>query len=324
MTIEELKTTIETVVNDSISQQIYFVLRKDGSFVLRLADIEDDSAAPELESMFIGYIRDNIIDNNDLQLCELSTDDERTNAIYHYDYDSFPDELGAFKNFDIITATTATPKFDFSEDDLGTLFGYIIYLGNMRTGILLFKKHYPISLIKRDSFLLGAVKSNQRFEKVSGEDIVRINSTAQLIRVNDQLYVMDVKTLERTMGFHQLIQKAASQTIEAVDELGILEDIQILKDAIEETSFARKLSKVKRTSPIFIKKIPKETIVQFTKNTPELAGRFKYSDDGSTIRLDTKKSKDAFIKLMNDAFLRSELTKQYYEASAKDQLIADA
>ena len=39
---------------------------------------------------------------------------------------------------------------------------------------------------------------------------------------------------------------------------------------------------------------------------------------GTKIRLDTKKSKDAFLKLMNDAFLRSELTEQYYEASAKD------
>lgn len=60
------------------------------------------------------------------------------------------------------------------------------------------------------------------------------------------------------------------------------------------------------------------TIVEFTKTTSELTGKFKYSEDGTKIRLDTKKSKDAFLKLMNDAFLRSELTEQYYEASAKD------
>ena len=64
--------------------------------------------------------------------------------------------------------------------------------------------------------------------------------------------------------------------------------------------------------------ITKEAIVEFTKTTSELTGKFKYSEDGTKIRLDTKKSKDAFLKLMNDAFLRSELTEQYYEASAKD------
>ena len=55
--------------------------------------------------------------------------------------------------------------------------------------------------------------------------------------------------------------------------------------------------------------------MEFTKTTSELTGKFKYSEDGTKIRLDTKKSKDVFLKLMNDAFLRSELTEQYYDNS---------
>lgn len=70
--------------------------------------------------------------------------------------------------------------------------------------------------------------------------------------------------------------------------------------------------------------ISKEAIVEFTKNTPELAGKFKYSEDGTQIRLGTKKSKIAFLKLMNDAFLHSELTKQWYDASAKDNITQGA
>lgn len=73
-------------------------------------------------------------------------------------------------------------------------------------------------------------------------------------------------------------------------------------------------------SASFLQKISKETIIEFTKTTHDLSGRFKYSEDGNEIRLDTKKSKDAFITLMNDAFLRSELTKQFYEAKAKDNI----
>lgn len=323
MTAEELKITMSNILHDVISQQIYFILRQDDTFILRLADIEDDSATPELKNMFLEYIHNNIIDNNDLQLCKLSADDERENAIYHYDYDMYPETLGLINDFDIGEATVSVEKFDFARDDLSDLFGYIIYLGNMKSGITIFKKHYPISLIKRDSFLLGAIKSKQRFEKVSGEDIIRMNGTIQLFRVADQIYIIDVKMLERSMGFCQLLQQEAQQTVDAVKELGIIEDIEVLKDSIEEVSFARKLSKVKRTSPIFSLGISKEMIIEFTKNTAELLGKFKYSEDGNTIRLDTKKSKDAFIKLMNDSFLRSELTKQYYEASAKDKLVAN-
>ncbi|GAB7087807.1 hypothetical protein JCM15579A_19110 [Marinifilum fragile] len=40
--------------------------------------------------------------------------------------------------------------------------------------------------------------------------------------------------------------------------------------------------------------------------------------DGSKFNLDTKVSKDLFIKLLNNNFLTSQLTKLYYESLAKD------
>ncbi|MFC4596856.1 anti-phage protein KwaB [Cohnella hongkongensis] len=325
MTPEELKTKISSVVSSPYSTQVYLVLKQDDNLQLKLADIERDSdteresTETEITSLFSGYIKSLIVDKEDLVLCELSTADERNDAIYHYDYEEYPEELGLFLNFDIESAIKGD-KFDFSQDDLSKLYGYIIYLGSMESGIVLFKKHYPVSLIKRDSFLLGAIKSKNRFEKIAGEDIIRLNGTAQLIRVEGEIFVTDLTVLERNFGFNKLIFKAAEDTIQAIEQLALIEDIQVLKDAAEESTFARKLSKVKKSSPIIKLNIPKEVIIEFTKNTNELAGKFKYSEDGNTIRLDTKKSKEAFLKLMNDAFLRSELTKQYYEVLAKDNI----
>lgn len=263
---------------------------------------------------------DTVLNNNDLQVCELSTADERTNAIFHYDYTEYPEELEVFQSFDIKQATKEVEKFNFEQDNLSRLCGYIIYIGSMEDGVSLFKKHYPISLIKRDSFLLGAIKSKQRFELVTGDDIIRLNGAVQLFRINGEIFVIDIKVLERNMGFNQLIYKAADETVQAIEELAIIEDIQVLRDSAEDIAFARKLSRVKKSSPIFKLNISKETIIEFTKTTHDLSGRFKYSEDGNEIRLDTKKSKDAFITLMNDAFLRSELTKQFYEAKAKDNI----
>lgn len=136
----------------------------------------------------------------------------------------------------------------------------------------------------------------------------------------DTVFVLDLKVLERNMGFSALIQRTATETVETIEKLDILDDIEVLRDTLEDLSFARKLSKVKKTSAIFKLGIKKETIIEFTKTTPALAGKFKYSEDGAKIRLDTKKSKLEFLKLLNDAFLHSELTKQYYEASAKDNI----
>ena len=57
--------------------------------------------------------------------------------------------------------------------------------------------------------------------------------------------------LERNMGFSALIQQAATKTVSAIEELDILDDIEVLRDTLEVPSFARKLSKVKKASPIF-------------------------------------------------------------------------
>ncbi|MBE7067527.1 MAG: DUF4868 domain-containing protein [Ruminococcaceae bacterium] len=302
--------------------QIYLVLKQAENYAVKLADIEDDRTAPVLKKMFTERLYETIVLNDDLQVCQLSTTEERANTIYNYDYDTYPEELDIIKNFNINNAIDQYDKFSFVEDDLKNLYGYIIYLGRMQNGVVLFKKHYPISLIQRDSFLLGALKSKERFEMVSGDDIIRLNGVFQIICIDGELYVCDLQMLERNMGFTKLIQAAAEDTINSIGALGLLEDIEVLRDSADNLSFARKLSKVKKSSPIFRLGISKEAIIEFTKKTPELSGRFKYSETGTEIRLDTKKSKEAFIKLMNDAFLRSELTKQYYEASAKDHIEA--
>lgn len=321
MTVEELRDKVKAVFNKAHSAQVHLVLKQEANLVIKPADLEDESTAPEVKELFEEFVTNLVVANQELQICNLSVADERVNAIYLYDYESYPEELGLFKNFDI-THAVKTDKFNFNIDDLSSLYGYIIYLGSMQDGVVLFKKHYPISLIKRDSFLLGAIKAKERFELISGDDILRLNGTAQLLRVGDDIFVLDVKTLERNMGFTALIEKAAQESVEAIEKLDILEDIEVLKDTLEEISFSRRLSKVKKASPIFRLNISTKTIIDFTKNTPVLAGKFKYNEDGTKIRLDTKKSKEAFLKLMNDAFLHSDLTKQYYEASAKDNITA--
>lgn len=318
MATEEVVKKLNEVLNEPYTAQVYFVLRKGADLVIKLADIEDKTE-PEIRTMFANDLTESIVNNGELKVCSLSLADEHPNAIYLYDYESYPEELGLFKSFEIKTAVHSD-KFNFKEDDLSELYGYIIYLGSMEDGIVLFKKHYPISLIKRNSFLLGIKKDDERFSKLSGSDIIRLNGTAQLMRVDGKIYVLDVKMLERNMGFTELIGKAAKESIEAISELGIVEDVEVLKDTLEDITFVRKMSKIKKSSPIFDLNIDAATIIRFTKETPALRGKFKYSEDGNQIRLDTKKSKNAFLLLMNDDFLRSELTKQYYEASSKDNI----
>lgn len=47
MTSDELKGTVSTILGQQHSAQLYLVLKVNDELVLRLADIEDESTAPE-------------------------------------------------------------------------------------------------------------------------------------------------------------------------------------------------------------------------------------------------------------------------------------
>lgn len=324
MTEVELKTKLSAILKTNRSMRVYLILREDdGSYAIKLADIKN-ADSDKVKELFENHLTNAIINDDDLKICELSISEERTHTIYHYDYENYPEILSVFNDFKLSNyLDDDLIKFSFNDNDLSKLFGYIIYIGNMEDGIVLFKQHYPVSLIKRDSFLLGVKKSDSRFELMTGCDILRLNGDIQMLKLNDQIYISNLNVLEKNIGFTELIKKAANETIVSIESLDILEDIQVLRDAAEDISFARKLSKVIKSSPIFQLKIPKNTIIEFTKKTKELSGKFKYSTSGNEIRLDTNESKKQFIKLMNDSFLRSELTNQFYETFAKDQMSAN-
>lgn len=319
MTIDEVKEAVSNILNQRISTQLYLILKDDQTFTMRIADMMEGETTQEFQKIFKDFLASNLIENDNLVVKNLSTSDESQDTIYQYDYDFYPEELDLFHNFKIQDAIKSD-HFNFQTDSLNQLSGYILYLGTMDNGFILFKKHYPISLIKRSSFLLGAIKSKKRFEKLPGEDIIRLNGSAQLLRLGDTIFVLDLSVLERSMGFSALIQKAASEAINAIEDLEILDDIEVLRETLEEPSLARKLSKIKKSSPIFTLGITKDEIIRFIAETPALKDQFKYNEDHSKIILTSKKSKRAFIQLMNDSFLYSKLTKQDYEASAKDNI----
>ena len=140
------------------------------------------------------------------------------------------------------------------------------------------------------------------------------------MKLGNEMYVLDANNFERNFGFEEILKQRAEQTIQQIDQKGILEDTEVLHDSLEEITFARKLSKISRNSPVIDLHIPNKQIIKFTKKHPGLKGKLKYNEDSSKIRLDTKASKIAFLKLLNDDYLIYELTNQSYDSIAKDRL----
>ena len=132
--------------------------------------------------------------------------------------------------------------------------------------------------------------------------------------------ILNINKLESICGFHDVIRREAKKGLESIKKMEILEDVEPLEDELDNVAFSRKLTKVCTHSKV-VGKVSNKKIIKFTKRHKYFESHpIKLNAEGDKFILDTKKSKEAFLKLLNDYLLRSELTKGEYESVAKNSV----
>lgn len=66
--------------------------------------------------------------------------------------------------------------------------------------------------------------------------------------------------------------------------------------------------------------LPTSTVMTFIQQHPILKKKIRLNADNTKVSLDTKVSQELFIKLLNDDFLKSELTMLLYDSQNKDSM----
>jgi len=320
MNINELRAKLNFLFEDNIGVVAYFILKDNGQYNIRKIDIKHEFLN-DLRDIYLQSITESILNTNDeiieeLQLINLSEADQRKNTLYLYDLVNIPIELTFFEN---IAQNEEQQFFSSKVDKLCNLFGYVIAIGSSKNKVLLFKKHYPVSAFspKKNFYIF---ESDKRFVKLEKE-MIRLDRNFDILYVDGEIIAMNLKLLESFLGYHEIIKREAAASIEAIISANIVDNAEELAAMIDNVSFAKKLTKATSNSPV-LGKIPAKAIVQFVSNHPSLKKKLKIAKN--KLHLDTKTSKKLFLKLLSDDYLRSELTKAYYDSLAKDPLIAEA
>lgn len=272
---------------------------------------------PSIRQLFVDSIRNLIIEKDDFSVIPLSTADERGKCFYHYDLD-LPEELEVLEN---VIGNDQLDTFNFNNDTFADIDALVIVLADDNKELSLYKKLAPIEIIGRGRYMLW--KSNQRLERFE-EQLLNISSKFQVIRIDNCVIILDLGAIEKSFGFHDVIKREATIGLEAIREMDIVSNLDTLEELIDNVSFARKLTKIARNSPVIRNNIPNANIIAFSKIHPAIRNKMRYIDDDSQFALDTKVSKDLFIKLLNDDFLTSELTRLYYDSLAKESIEVEA
>ncbi len=320
MWTKALKKRTEEILSGKNGIILYAVLKK--SLELKRVNITDeaekDNTSEELKKGFIEAIRRNFAElDDDAEILKISAADERSRALYYYDLDELPDEMRLLKNAEKSESFDSTDFFDFHEEQLEQIAAFIIVLGTEDNKIILYKQQYPISLLKKDHFMATPIYHKNRLKKVE-QDILRIDFNYQFFELDGRIYISDIQKMEKICSFHNIIRNEAQKSIYLIEKAGIVDNIEALKDDLDEISFARKLTRIYKDSCV-LGKVANEEIILFSqkhsffKNHP-----LKLNASGNRFLLDTKNAKNTFLKLLNDDFLKSELTNFEYEALAKN------
>lgn len=314
MNIEELKNALQVFYDsyDQIGIAVYAILKGSDDVGPRKIDIEAGSLEG-LKALFIQSLRDHVSDREDLSVLDLSSSDERVDAIYVYDLET-PEELVAMER---VVGADDLPLLDLAAADLTDVKALLIEIGNDVGQMVLYKTMAPVNIFGRASFFLK--KARHRMEKIDDE-FLRVSAGFQLLRINGTLLVTDLSAVEKSFGFHDIIKREAALGIASIEAIQLVQNPEVLHELLDDVKYARRFTKVARASPVMRAGVPNTSIIEFCKTFPRLAGRIRFNQAEDKVVLDTKVSKDLFIKLLMDDFLTSELTHFHYASVAKDSL----
>lgn len=318
MTIEEFKTKLQSIAEtEAIGLNLYFLLKTANGPVLKRANLREHVKSGLIDAYKRSLL--GIYTDEDLAMVNLSEADDRQGAVYKYDLNEKPAFFDCFDSVKNDTEENPLPFFQFDVDDLSNLEGYFISLGVFGNSAIIYRKQMPVNLFRQGKIYLVKGHNTQINEvDVINNEFLRIDTKIDVISLENTEVITNISILERHYEFRAIIEHEAEASLENIGTLDILENIEVLEERVSDPTFARKLSKISNTSPVF--ELPASTILSFVRGHHILGNEFKFNADGSKIVLDTQKSQNFFLRLMNDDFLHSQLTSYDYVTPAKDVL----
>jgi hypothetical protein len=316
MSIDALRLTAENLANDDQTVGImFFILKEQNTFVARKVELSANAQRAltaevklELGEFFEG----------DYVLRDLTAVDLRQDAIFRYNLVDYPPQLNAF--VETLDTPGTIPDFNHANDQVTALKAIVVVLGNGDESLSIYKHHYPTNTYRRNGFsLLRAGIAQDRFEKLD-QDIIRMGHTVDFIYDGADVFVTNFKVLEKFFGFKEAVKADASVKLAVLTARNIIENVSALEDRITtqgDVTFARKVIRAISHSPV-LDTVANTQIIQFIKQHQSLSKKIKINTAETQIVLDTKTSQNFFMKLLNDDYLKSELTQFEYDADSKD------
>lgn len=314
MNLQELRVQLN-IINDEVNPigiTVHLIKKNDDETETILkADISVELAT-ELKEIFRITINNKFFNNEELVLRDISSSIETTNSIFYYDLEEFPNKLSSANNFDPFNDYG---NFSFNNDDIESIKAILITIGNADNYFSIYKHVYPVTIVRQDR-MLGFLPIGDRFEKLSS-NILQINNSIDFLFANDNLFVNNIKTLSSAYGYNEIIKNQARENITLIQNLDLISNIAELTTFVDNIKYAKRVLRINANSPVL--QLAKLRIIEFITNHPKLSTKIRINETNDRIILDTDISKIITIGILNDDYLKSNLTELDYESENKSE-----
>jgi len=312
MQVDSLKETLKDILENSESILELYLISKDKD--IKFASISDEASKNLFELFKQNIINTLLDDENEYRLKSIDkANDEDAKAYYYFDSENIYESIEHFIGFN----SDGIETFSFENMNFSDIDTFLLKIGTEEKHIILYKKNYPINLLKRGKTLFFK-QSDENIDELT-DDILKIDRSFQFLVLDEHVLVINLKMLETQLGYESVIIKKAEEALVTIGAIDFLDDISKIEEMVKSKKIAKKVNLVKNSPVIDIIKTNQSKVVSFINTHPELKKSLKFNNDGK-LELKSKVSVEKFLKLLHDDYLKSELTELLYDSLNKDTL----
>ncbi|GIP43198.1 hypothetical protein J45TS6_16570 [Paenibacillus sp. J45TS6] len=195
-------------------------------------------------------------------------------------------------------------------DFFKTIWAYAVKIQFDGEELIFYRKYSNGKILSRNTF--DAIMLRNGIFSAIEEDVFQIDPTIDAFTYNNEIIILHMTNFERIFGYEELYEAAATSALQQISATHNFVDIAELTGFVDTDSRKkRKLAAIQRNNLIpnmGFSKIRK-TIVNYN---------LQINIDVNNQRFElTKENALRFLKALNDDYLRSEATKNRYEATSK-------
>jgi len=306
MLVNEFQKTIKDILYGEKGHglSIYCCLKKDGVFSLKRFNVKDEFRA-DINNLIANSISSQFL-SEDAVYDSVDNVSDDSNVLY------LIESTKHYNPFKFLAISKSSDE-NFTENDREYLFGFVFYFSIDSKVLWAYQHVYPTSISKKLNGLFAVIGNESIFDKIDNKKIFCIESRVDIVVIGKTICPGKIKILEQYFGFEVYIRSEAQRTIEIIEETKLIKNIEKFNTFIAKAKLtnAKKLLKIKN-SPILA--MSANIVTQRISEIPRY-GNIKI--ENKQIIVETEKDIVGILKMLNDDFLRSELSQKEYDSPSK-------